>query len=544
MVRTCGRPLTRRVIANENREIDPNRPIEMNMQNASRIRTAEIAACLSLATDLGMGFPFEHGLKATLATMRLADLAGVDTATARQTYFASLLMYSGCTTDGDLHAQFFPDGLTAKHTHRQFGSSIESLVGVIAALKSDDDPLVRRLYDIIRRLPAAARFTAPHFAALCEVATMLAERLSLPPEICNLFPLLTERWDGKSVLKRAKGDQLPLPLRIVHVGRDAAYQHLLGGLDQAVDVIRRRGGHAFDPDVTGIFVANAGEVLAAAAAPASAWQATLDAEPAPRLELEGGELDAAVAAVGAFGDLASPYMSGHASAVAELSEQAAKVQGFSDEEIVSIRRAGHLHDVGKASVASTIWHKQQPLTADEWEQVRLSPYYTERIFANCELLAPLARVASTHHERMDGSGYHRGLTAKDIPPAARLIAAADAFRSKLEPRPYRGARSAEESASELAAKAREGKLDGEAVASVVKASGQIPPPLERPAGLTEREAEVVGLVARGLQTKQIAHRLGISKKTADHHIQNAYRKMGVSTRAAATLFAAEQGLVK
>jgi DNA-binding CsgD family transcriptional regulator len=81
------------------------------------------------------------------------------------------------------------------------------------------------------------------------------------------------------------------------------------------------------------------------------------------------------------------------------------------------------------------------------------------------------------------------------------------------------------------------------VTAVVESAGQRAPRVERPAGLTEREAEVVALLARGMQTKQVARALGISVKTADRHIQNAYRKIGVSTRAAATLFAMEHGLL-
>lgn len=96
-------------------------------------------------------------------------------------------------------------------------------------------------------------------------------------------------------------------------------------------------------------------------------------------------------------------------------------------------------------------------------------------------LAALAPVATSHHERLDGSGYHRGANACSPP--------------------------------------------------------RTPTP-----GLTEREAEVVALLARGLQTKQIARALGISAKTADHHVQNAYAKIGVSTRAAAALFAMRHGL--
>ena len=175
--------------------------------------------------------------------------------------------------------------------------------------------------------------------------------------------------------------------------------------------------------------------------------------------------------------------------------------------------------------------------------MRLHPYHTERILSRSPFLAALAPVAGAHHERLDGSGYHRGTAGAGLTLPARVLAAADAYRAMTEPRPHRTPLPPERAADELAREASAGRLDADAVTAVVEAAGQQLPRVERPAGLTEREAEVVSMLARGLQTKQVAAALGISVKTADHHIQNAYRKIGVSTRAGATLFAMEHGLV-
>jgi HD-GYP domain-containing protein (c-di-GMP phosphodiesterase class II) len=229
--------------------------------------------------------------------------------------------------------------------------------------------------------------------------------------------------------------------------------------------------------------------------------------------------------------------------VAELAGAAAHACGIDAAGVAGIRRAALAHDLGRVAVHPRAWQKAGPLTADEWEQVRLHPYHTERVLSRSSFLRALAPVACGHHERLDGSGYHRGATGADLPFPHRLLAAADAYRAMTEPRPYRDALAPERAAGELARETRAGRLDADAVTAVIEAAGQQAPRLERPAGLTDREAEVVGLLARGLQTKQLARRLGISTKTADHHVQNAYRKIGVSTRAAATLFAMEHGLV-
>jgi HD-GYP domain-containing protein (c-di-GMP phosphodiesterase class II) len=229
--------------------------------------------------------------------------------------------------------------------------------------------------------------------------------------------------------------------------------------------------------------------------------------------------------------------------VAELAAAAAGRCRIDDAGVVALRRAALVHDVGRVAVDPRIWEKAGPLTADELEHVRLHPYHSERVLARSEFLARLAAVAGAHHERLDGSGYHRGAGGAELPLAARLLAAADAYHAMTEPRPHRPAIAPERAAEMLCEQATAGRLDAGAVTAVVESAGQRVPRIERPAGLTEREAEVVGMLARGLQTKQVARALGISVKTADRHIQNAYRKIGVSTRAAATLFAMEHGLV-
>lgn len=516
---------------------------EQTSSEGTRIRAAEVIGSLCLATDLGMGLPFEHGLQVTRTTMRLCDALGVDSETATQTYYAALLTHVGCTVDAEDTARIFRGSMTATGIHRKYGSPLEATIGALAALPSPDAPWPVRAAQFTAGLPRAARYRKPHFAAVCEVAEMLAEQLGLPQPIYELFPFMTERWDGWSNLRRAKGDEVPLPLRIAHVGSDITYQRLLGGDDHAIETIRARSGHAFDPRVVDVFLTHVHDILDPDDSDPS-WERVLAIEPKPWINLEDVSIDRALASIGAFADLVSSYLSGHSVGVGNLAYQAAKLADFKAGEADLIRQAGYVLDVGKVAVHPRIWVNEGRLSADEWEQVRLHPYHTERVLARSPYLAELGDIACTHHERIDGSGYHRSLNASSLSRPCRLLAAADAFRSKLEPRPYRDALSAEDTARAMAERVRGGSLDAEMVAAVVEAAGMEPPPIERPAGLTEREAEVIGYIARGLQTKQVARALDISIKTADRHLQNAYRKMGVSTRAGATLFATEHGLVR
>lgn len=509
-----------------------------------QVRTADVIASLCLATDLGMGFPFEHGLSATLTTMRLCDAMGVDTETASVTYYVSLLMYAGCTVDAEDRARLFGGNFTQHHTHRQHGSQLESIVGIAGALPDPAAPWPQRAYQTVTRLPRARAFALAHVAAFCEVAGMLAERLGLPATVTELFPYLSERWDGGGLLGRARGEDVPLPLRITHVGRDATYQRLMGDDEHVVETIRSRAGHAFDPAVVDAFLANVGDVLGPTDPPGSAWDAVLDAEPGVPLTLVGEQVDRALWAMGAFADSASPNLTGHSAGVGDLAGRAAGILGMEEADATALRRAGYVHDIGRIAVHPGVWAKAGALSADEWEQVRLHPYHTERVLARSPFLAPYAELACSHHERLDASGYHRGLDAAALPRAARLLAAADAFQSKTESRPYRDALSKDAATQVLVARAEEGRLDPEMVAAVAEAAGQEPPQIRRPAGLTDREVEVIGLLARGKATKQIAASLGISPKTADRHIQNIYGKIDVSSRAAAALYAAEHGLVR
>jgi HD-GYP domain-containing protein (c-di-GMP phosphodiesterase class II) len=195
------------------------------------------------------------------------------------------------------------------------------------------------------------------------------------------------------------------------------------------------------------------------------------------------------------------------------------------------------------AVPTRIWQKPGSLAPDDWERVRLHAYHSERVLSRSPFLASLGPVAAAHHERLDGSGYHRGATGAGLTATARLLAAADAYHAMIEPRPHREPLSPDRARDELGGESKAGRLDAQAVAAVLEVAGHRPPRVERPAGLTEREAEVIRMLARGLQTKQVARQLGISAKTADRHIQNAYAKIGISTRAAAALFAMEHGLV-
>jgi HD-GYP domain-containing protein (c-di-GMP phosphodiesterase class II)/DNA-binding CsgD family transcriptional regulator len=257
------------------------------------------------------------------------------------------------------------------------------------------------------------------------------------------------------------------------------------------------------------------------------------------------QFDNACRTLADFVDIKSTYTLSHSSGVAELAAESARRAGLPELDITTIRRAALLKEIGRTGITSSIWEKPGPLTEREWERVRLHTYYTERILSHAPALASVGALASLHHERLDGSGYHRGLPSANQLPAARILCVADVYHTLTEARPYRSAFQPGTAAQELQKLVRAGKLDGDAVNNVLSAAGHRISKVRKEfvAGLSERELEVLRYLAHGQTMKQIAAQLVISEKTVDSHIQHIYNKIGVSTRAGATMFAMEHQLL-
>jgi putative nucleotidyltransferase with HDIG domain len=283
-------------------------------------------------------------------------------------------------------------------------------------------------------------------------------------------------------------------------------------------------------------------LLAASSAP-SVWEPFLAAEPAPFVRIDAARVAHVAEAFAHFVDIKSPFTLGHSTGVARLAYAAAREAGVADAERVRI--AALLHDLGRVSVPNGIWDKPGKLNPAEWERVRMHAYQSERILSQTPLLAPYAQLAGHHHERLDASGYHRGIA--QLGREACLLAAADAYHALTEERAYRPAYDRERAAKLLSDEARSGRYARDAVEAVLAASGHGARARVRggwPAQLSEREVEVLCLLARGLSNKEIAARLFISAKTVQHHVAHIFEKTGVSTRAAAAVYAVENDLAR
>ena len=520
------------------------------MQRTSEIRLAELVAALSLATDLGMGQPLEYALSVCVLSVRLGEALGLDENALREVYYLALLRHIGCNAETYTMANLFGDELALRTdaATADLGRPSQAIGLMVRSIRksyADASPLqVARL--IAHGIAASPQVMKESFSGFCEVAQRLAVRLGFGEGIIHALGQVFERWDGRGTPAGLKGEQIAASMRLVSLAQDAITFHRLDGTEAAVAMVRERKGTMYDPHMAELFCQQASKLLAGLDEEPS-WETVLALEPGKRSYLSDEQFETACQAMADFTDIKSPYTLGHSSGVASLAAQAARRCGLPEADAVTLRRAGLLHDIGRVSVSAGIWGKPGPLTEREWERVRLHPYYTDRVLARPSMLAQLGAIAALHHERLDGSGYHRGLPASMLSPSARILAAADVYHAMTEARPHRSPLTPEDAAGQLQREARAGRLDSEAVTAVLAAAGHRVSTSrsrrELVGGLSEREIEVLRLLARGHSMKQIASRLVISEKTVDNHIQHIYIKIGVSTRAAATLFAMEQNLV-
>ena len=483
-------------------------------------------------------------MRTCLLAVRLARELGHGEDDAGDTYYAALLQHVGCTASAHELSLAFGDeiALNRAGARTDFSKPVETFSTFIPELTAGL-PLVTRV-----RLTAAVLVRGKRLGdyaqhANCEVASATARRLGLPDRVERALHQMFEWWNGKGEPSRLHAEEIDLSARIVQVASHGVLFGDIGGAALSAASVRQRSGSYLDPAIAEAFATRSAEFLDELE-DVDVLEAVLEAEPEPRRTAAEWQLDDMARAFGDIVDLKSPFFHGHSARVAELAEAAARKLRLEERDCVALRRGGLMHDLGRAAVPTSIWEKTAPLTALEWEQVRLHPYHSERVLARSPALAPLAPIVGMHHERQDGSGYYRELTARSISLPARVLAAADAFSTLTETRPHRAALEPSAAREKLQDEVRRGRLDSDAAAAVLDAAGadgrKRP---ARPAGLSERELEVLRLVAEGLSNRQIARRLVISPRTAEHHVQHVYAKIGVSTRAGAALYALEHDLL-
>ncbi|GAB3972717.1 HD domain-containing protein [Streptomyces sparsus] len=503
---------------------------------------AEVLAALSLTTDLAAGMSFEKGLRTCIvATVFTRDVLAGDRETCRVVYETALLRSVGCTSFAPELAAVFGDEVAFQRAMKYLdpGDDVplaEQLVRTGGWTREAGQRLTDTLTEVMPTVGVEAMRNG------CEASQALGSGLGVRAETLAALNDVYERWDGQGIPLGAEGERLSFAARVVHVAEQAVLAHAGGGEPAAVAaVVGRAGGH-LDPKLAHAFAADAAKALAPLREP-DALASVVAAEPPPYVTVPAAEVPDLCAVLGRFVDLKGKWLIGHSEHVARLAESAGLLAGLPADEVTRLRCAALLHDLGRAGISADVWDRPGPLGIAETERVRMHTYWTQRVLERVPALAPLAPVAAAHHERLDGSGYHRGALAPRLPLTALVLSAADVFAALTEPRPHRDAFTADEAAERLTREADSGALDRTACDLVLRAAGRRPSRARRPAGLTAREVDVLRLAARGLTNQQIGAELSISSRTVGHHLGHIYDKTGRRTRAGVAVFAMEQQLL-
>ena len=510
--------------------------------DTERVRLAEVLASLALAIDLGLGVPSETMLRTALVAVRLGRAAGLGEAEVTAAYQLAFLRFVGCSTTSNETSFVIGDELAIGDLLVASDAEVMPLlVAAVSAGKSaaEGQATVEHTLAAI----GTGLFLRNHVMH-CEAARLIAIRLGLGTAVQQGLLHTYERWDGQSSQRLAEGEGISLPMRVVQVALLVGLESPRRGTGEIAARARVLAGNQLDPRLAALLADDPAHFVAGLNG-TDMMQAVLAAEPGDPIWLSGTEIEKCLSAIADFGDFKSPHMLGHSRRVERVATAAARAAGLPDKDVRDIGRAALIHDVGRVGVQAQLLGKTGALTRAEQERIRLHSYLTGRIFANSPFLAPLGVLGSLHHERLDGSGYHRGLAGPALSATARLLAVANAWCALTEARPHRQQMTEAEAATELSAQTKAGLFDRRTADAVLTAVGQRGAHARRAASiaLSEREIEVLRLVAREGTNAAIATALGLSPKTVERHVTHIYDKLGVTSRAGAAIYALETGLL-
>ncbi len=466
----------------------------------------------------------------------------------RSCFYGALLKNVGCTACAAGLAAFFPDDELA--TNSDFMLIDPTRINDPIMWLTRNVPLDSRLPSRISRLLSFLVQCGPvvkeAMRAHCEIAELFARRLGFPEYVQRTLRFQWEYWNGKGLAYGLKGTTVPLAARILHAADTLELAYGFGGPEAARALAREQHGTRFDPEVMDIFLAlqeqsdfwqtveleSAEAVILAMRPPTSTDRLMVD------------QLEMVCEALADFVDIKTHESWNHSRIVADVAVNMGNSLGLGGNEQTRLRYIALVHDLGNVAIPLHILEKGEHRSASEWEYYRLHSYYTQRVLERVKPFQELAAAAAATHEWLNGQGYHRHLIGEQIPFHGRILAVADTYAqltqqgSRLEPedalrkmRPLVGTQF-DVSCYEALAASLTSAQPVQRTASKRRQLGN----------LTEREAEVLCLLAQGQSNPEIAKALTISRKTVEHHLEHIYNKIGVTCRTSAVVYAVQQGI--
>lgn len=475
---------------------------------------------IAFVGDLAMGQPTDHSLRTAWLARRLASATKDDAELCTEAFIVAMLRWSGCTANAHEFAQTFGDDIAQRKS--------------LLAMQSSESG-----FRYASREKETAFFSLSQIH--CEIAGDVAGLLGLSADVQFALRHLFESFDGSGAPDGLAGDAVPPSVYLATLASDLEIFTRLYGVERARELLRQRAQRQYPL-----------HMVEQAIAHARAWFEELEAmkmaECIDSVSRMGFEHTAPLEILADVIDLKMPWMTGHSRLVATHARNAARQLGLDKRTQDRLYRAGLIHGIGRAAVPNMIWDTPSTLTESAWERVRLVPYWTSRAGRLLRSLESEVSLASLAYERCDGSGYYRGLTADETPLEARVLAAAITKTALSRHRPWRAAMSDHDVREFMFEEARKGRLDNTAVRAlfpfdVRRCAVQANTVVTNACPLTDRERDVLRCISMGASNKAVAQQLAISPSTVRTHVESVFRKLGCTTRAAATLKAVQLGLL-
>jgi HD-GYP domain-containing protein (c-di-GMP phosphodiesterase class II) len=405
------------------------------------LRLSEVLGALSHALDITEGQPRGHAERSCLIAMRIAEQLDLDDATRSSLFYSVLLKDAGCSSNSAKVATLYGSDDAGVKRDRKTVDHLRPLESVrhLVRVTAPGFGKARRLSALIAH---GSRGSRELTALRCERGADVASRVGLDEAACTAIRHLDEHWDGRGYPEGLAGEDISLLGRMLCLAQTAEVFWQDGGASAACEVARRRRGTWFDPMLV--------DALCSCEGDGAFWSSLEDPdvralEPSDLvLVADDAHLDRVARAFATVIDAKSAYTARHSEGVADIAAGIARMLDLAPPQIRALHRAGLLHDIGKLGVSNRILDKPGKLTPAEWTAVRNHPQWSLQILERVSAFRDLALIAAAHHERLDGSGYFKGLGADRLDLSSRILAVADVAEALSAARPYRDALAADE----------------------------------------------------------------------------------------------------